>query len=84
VVARIDGEEITVGNWQSVSNNGGNGVGARSENYVAAVFVTRAGHLMTAIRVADTLRPEARATIEKLGEMVLKIILLTDDSRSVA
>jgi len=84
VVARIDGEEITVGSWQRDGNLGGNGAGSRIPCDDGAVLVTRGGHLLGSIRVADQLRPEARAAIEKLRAMGLKTILLTGDSRRVA
>ncbi|HUJ81301.1 MAG TPA: heavy metal translocating P-type ATPase, partial [Candidatus Acidoferrales bacterium] len=84
VVARIDGEEITVGSWQRDGNLGGNGAGSRIPCEDGAVLVTRGGHLLGSIRVADQLRPEARAAIEKLRAMGLKTILLTGDSRRVA
>jgi len=84
VVARIDGEEITVGSWQRDGNDGGNGAGSGTSDADEAVLVTRGGHLLGSIRVADRLRPEARAAIEKLRGMGLKIILLTGDSRRVA
>ena len=47
------GRGVTVGTWQPMSNNGGNGVSSRSENRLAAVLVARAEHLMTSIRVRD-------------------------------
>ena len=84
VVARIDGEEITVGSWQRDGNHGGNGAGSGASDADEAVLVTRGGHLLGSIRVADRLRPEARAAIEKLRGMGLKTILLTGDSRRVA
>jgi Cd2+/Zn2+-exporting ATPase/Cu+-exporting ATPase len=49
-----------------------------------AVLVTRGGHLLGSIRVADLVRPEAKAAIQSLKSMGLKTILLTGDSKLVA
>ena len=49
-----------------------------------AVLVTRGGHLLGSIQVADLLRPEAKAAIQSLKSMGLKTILLTGDSKTVA
>src|SRR3984957_18145990 len=49
-----------------------------------AVLVTRGGHLLGSIHVADLLRPEAKAAIKSLKSMGLKTILLTGDSKTVA
>jgi heavy metal translocating P-type ATPase len=84
VIAEIDGEEITVGNWKQAQSDGRNGANSGSGDSDGAVFVTRGGHLLGTIRVADRLRPEARAAIQKLHAMGLKAILLTGDSRRVA
>ena len=48
------------------------------------MLVTRGGHLLGSIRVADLLRPEAKAAIQSLKSMGLKTILLTGDSKIVA
>ena len=84
VVAEIDGEEITVGNWKQDRSAGRNAGNSASGDSDGAVFVTRGGHLLGSIRVADRLRPEARAAIQKLHAMGLTAILLTGDSRRVA
>ena len=78
VVAEIDGEEITIGNWMHLRDEGTKGTSD------GAVLVTRGGHLLGSIRVADLLRPEAKAAIQNLKSMGLKTILLTGDSRRVA
>ena len=48
------------------------------------MLVTRGGHLLGSIRVADLLRPEAKAAIQNLKSMGLKTILLTGDSKTIA
>ena len=49
-----------------------------------AVLVTRGGHLLGSIHVADLFRPEAKSAIQSLKSMGLKTILLTGDSKTVA
>ena len=85
IVAEIDGEEIVVGNWTHLQDEGIRGSAAmQGSTSDGAVLVTRGGHLLGSIRVADLLRPEAKAAIRNLKSMGLKTILLTGDSRKVA
>jgi heavy metal translocating P-type ATPase len=84
IVAEIDGEEIAVGNWMHFRDEGLTGAAAMQGTSDGAVLVTRGGHLLGSIRVADLLRPEAKAAIRNLKSMGLKTILLTGDSRKVA
>ena len=84
VIAQIDGEEIAVGNWMHLREERIPGAAALYGTQEGAVFVTRAGHLLGSICVADLLRPEAKAAIQSLKAMGLKIILLTGDSKKVA
>ena len=84
IVAQIDGEEIAAGNWMHLQGEGMKAVEAMERPSGAAVLVTRGGHLLGSIRVADLLRPEARAAIQSLKSMGLKTALLTGDSRAVA
>ena len=48
------------------------------------MFVARDGHLLGAIAIADTVRPEAQRAVAALGRMGIRTILLTGDTRSVA
>src|SRR5579871_1407193 len=57
----------------------GPGVGDSSE-----ILVARNGVYLGAIRVADTLRPEAKQAVAALHGMGLKTVLLTGDARIVA
>jgi heavy metal translocating P-type ATPase len=84
IIAEIDGEEIAVGNWMHLQDEGLTGAAAMQGTSDGAVLVTRGGHLLGSIRVADLLRPEAKAAIRNLKSMGLKTILLTGDSRKVA
>jgi Cu+-exporting ATPase len=84
IVAEIDGEEIAVGNWMHLRDERIQGADALQGTSDGAVLVTRAGHLLGSIHVADLLRPEAKAAIQSLKSMGLKTILLTGDSKVVA
>jgi heavy metal translocating P-type ATPase len=84
VVAELEGEEITVGNWVHVRDGGISGADSAKITSDGSVLVTRGGHLLGTIRVADLLRPEAKAAIESLKAMGLMTILLTGDSKVVA
>jgi heavy metal translocating P-type ATPase len=84
IIAEIDGEEIAVGNWMHLQDEGLTGAAAMQGTSDGAVLVTRGGHLLGSIRVADLLRPEAKEAIRNLKSMGLKTILLTGDSRKVA
>ncbi len=84
IVAEIDGEEIIVGSLLHLEQEGIRGADVTQETSDGAVLVTRGGHLLGSIRVADKLRPEARMAIQDLKSMGLKTILLTGDSKGVA
>ena len=84
IVAVIEGEEITIGNWMHFRDGGIPGADALQGTSDGAVLVTRSGHLLGSILVADLLRPEAKAAIQSLKSMGLKTILLTGDSKVVA
>jgi Cd2+/Zn2+-exporting ATPase/Cu+-exporting ATPase len=59
------------------------GHGARTD-HSSEILVASNGQYVGAIRIADTLRPEARAAIHALHSMGLKTVLLTGDARAVA
>jgi Cd2+/Zn2+-exporting ATPase/Cu+-exporting ATPase len=84
IVATIDGEEIAVGNWMHLRDERVHGADALKGTADGAVLVTRGGHLLGSIHVADLLRPEAKAAIQSLKSMGLKTILLTGDSKAIA
>jgi heavy metal translocating P-type ATPase len=80
------GEKILVGSRALLTEHGvngnlpanGNGTGGASEVYVA-----RGGQMLGAIRVADVLRPEAKAAVAAMRGMGLKTILLSGDAQLV-
>ncbi len=84
IVAEIEGEEITIGNWMHLREEKIHGMNSPQGTSDGAVLVTRGGHLLGSIRVADLLRPEAKAAIQTLKSMGLRTILLTGDSKTVA
>ena len=47
------------------------------------VYVARAGRYLGVIRIADTLRPEAKESVRQLRRMNVRTILLTGDAASV-
>ncbi len=48
------------------------------------IFVAHDGHLLGAIAVADTVRPEARQAMDTIHGMGIKTIMLTGDTKVVA
>jgi Cd2+/Zn2+-exporting ATPase/Cu+-exporting ATPase len=84
IIAELGGEEIVVGNLLHLQHEKLEGAVVTQESSDGAVLVTRGGHLLGSIRVADLLRPEAKRAIQDLKSMGLKTILLTGDSRGVA
>jgi Cd2+/Zn2+-exporting ATPase/Cu+-exporting ATPase len=81
----VDGT-ILVGNQAWMTENGvsastvpGQDIGSGSE-----VFVARNGRLLGRVAVADTVRPEARRSIQALHRMGIRTVLLTGDAQRVA
>jgi heavy metal translocating P-type ATPase len=80
------GDDILVGSHAFLFDRGvkagmpfdGNGSGSATEVYVA-----RGGQVLGSIRIADVLRPEAKAAVEALRAMNLKTVLLSGDAQSV-
>ena len=71
IVAATDGEEVTVGNWMHLRDERIQGADAMQGTSDGAVLVTRGGHLLGSIHVADLLRPEAMTAIQDLKSMGL-------------
>ena len=84
IVAEIDGEEILVGSWMHLLDEGIIGAGTMATGSEGGVLVTRGGQLLGSIQVADRLRPEAKNAVQQLKSIGLKTILLSGDSRTVA
>lgn len=86
ILATVAGECVLVGNRALMRDEGI----ALPESLLAAafrgseVFVARAGVVLGAVIVADTIRPEARAAIDTLHRMGIETVLLTGDAQAVA
>jgi heavy metal translocating P-type ATPase len=86
VVARSGRAVLLVGNRALMKEHGVMLPSTLSTAGEAAsdILVARDGHLLGAIAVADTIRPEARNAIEALGRMGMRTILLTGDTKAAA
>ncbi|MBD1999388.1 copper-translocating P-type ATPase [Leptolyngbya sp. FACHB-541] len=91
VSAQVAGQQVVLGtqSWltqQSVEVT--DAAQQRSQVLAAAgktvVYVAIEGQLAGLIGVQDTLRPDAKATVERLRRMGLRVVLLTGDQRAVA
>ncbi|MBY0247490.1 MAG: cation-translocating P-type ATPase [Nitrospiraceae bacterium] len=84
--ATVDGELILVGNQALLRDHGiavpGELLGGHPE--ASEVFVARAGTLLGAIVIADSVRPEARQAIAAIHAMGINTVLLTGDAKPVA
>jgi P-type E1-E2 ATPase len=86
VVAQLGDEEIVAGNRAFFRERGIaiDGIADTNRGTASEVFVARGGRLLGAIRIADALRPEAKAAVAALRSMSLRTVLLTGDQRAVA
>ena len=86
ITALVDGVTILVGNHGLLSDHSIEVPGnfAASGDTSSEVFVARDGRLLGAIVVADTVRPEAKRTIEALNRIGIRSVLLTGDTKPVA
>ena len=84
IVASSDGDEVIVGNQNFLLERGVQ-LNQRSDAGLGSeVFVARGGRFLGTLRIADTLRPEAKDAIQSLKSMRLRTVLLTGDAESVA
>jgi Cd2+/Zn2+-exporting ATPase/Cu+-exporting ATPase len=86
IVARLNGEEIVVGNGllfraQGIAVDERTATG---EDSTGRVLVARQGRCLGAIHITDQLRPEAKAAVTTLQAMGIRTVLLTGDQRTVA
>jgi heavy metal translocating P-type ATPase len=87
VSARVNGEEILAGNRGLFVARGisdGTASMHTRDGVASEVLVARGGRFLGAIRIADTVRPEAPAAVQALQHMGIKTVLVTGDARSVA
>jgi heavy metal translocating P-type ATPase len=84
VLARQNGSEIVVGNRLFLQERG-IGVSAWTPDASGSeIGVADGGQYLGAIRIGDTLRPEAVEAISALKSLGLRTVLLTGDVRNVA
>jgi heavy metal translocating P-type ATPase len=84
--ATVAGDLVLVGNLALMHDHGIAVLGDLLVDHpgVSEVYVARAGALLGAIVIADSVRPEARQAIAKIHGMGIKIVLLTGDAKNVA
>src|ERR1700730_7130170 len=84
--ATIGGELVLVGNLALMRDHGIAVPGELLAGHPEAseVYVTRAGTLLGAIVIADSVRPEALEAIAGIHGMGIKTMLLTGDAKAVA
>jgi heavy metal translocating P-type ATPase len=84
--ATVAGDLILVGNLALMHDHGIAVLGDLLVDHpgVSEVYVARAGALLGAIVIADSVRPEARQAIAKIHGMGIKTVLLTGDAKNVA
>jgi P-type E1-E2 ATPase len=84
VIARDSGSEIVVGNRPFLQEHGIDVSAWTPGHSGSEIGVAASGQFLGAIRIGDTLRPEAIDAISALQSLGLKTVLLTGDVRNVA
>jgi heavy metal translocating P-type ATPase len=84
--ATVGGELVLVGNLALMRDHGITVPADLLAGHPGAseVYVARAGALLGAIVIADSVRPEARQAIATIHGMGIKTVLLTGDAKAVA
>ena len=86
IAATVDGDLILAGSLALMRDHGiavpADLIAGHPE--ASQVYVTRAGVLLGAIIVADSVRPQARQAIAAIQEMGIGTVLLTGDTQAVA
>jgi heavy metal translocating P-type ATPase len=79
-------EEILVGSRAFLMEHGISilPVNGQGTNGSSEILVARAGQLLGSVRIADVLRPEAKAAVAAMRQMGLKTVLLSGDAQGVA
>ena len=86
VSALVEGRRVFAGNAQWMSEQGVAVATQLSESMEGktAVYVASEGLLLGVIGLKDTLRPDAKAAVERLRGMGLRVMMLTGDTASAA
>jgi Cu2+-exporting ATPase len=87
----VDGETVLLGNWDwlswhgvSLSETAQQAAQKLAQDGKTVVGVAVGGTLAGLIGVQDTIRPDAQATVEKLRQMGLRVVLLSGDRTEAA
>ncbi|NEX12465.1 MAG: copper-translocating P-type ATPase [Prosthecochloris sp.] len=90
IEAQVDNRSILIGNRQLFREHGIDTAGmddvvtSLSESGKTVMYIGVHDKLVALIAVADTLKPEARATVDRLRAMKLRIVMLTGDQEASA
>jgi Cu2+-exporting ATPase len=86
VSALVEGRRVFAGNAQWMSEQGVAVATelSRSMSGKTAVYVASGGVLLGVIGLKDTLRPDAKAAVERLRGLGLRVMMLTGDTASAA
>jgi len=91
ISALVEGEQVVLGNWDWLTQQGiliGEPEQAQAQALAAegktAVYVAAGSKLAGLIAVTDTLRADAKAAVESLQQMGLRVMILTGDRPEAA
>lgn len=91
VRATVSGQQVVLGTREWLAQHGiavGEAIAIRAREQAemgkTAVYVAAGDAVCGAIAVADRLRPDAKATVERLRRLGLRVMLLTGDTREAA
>jgi Cu+-exporting ATPase len=90
IKAKVDGQQITLGNLrlmqeEKLSVNGLQGsIEKLASEGKTPMFVAVDGKIAGIIAVADVLKPDSKATVDKLHELDIEVVMITGDNRRTA
>jgi len=91
ISARVEGERVVLGSWDWLTQQGiliGETERAQAQALAAegktAVYVAAGSKLVGLIAVSDVLRPDAKAAVDSLQQMGLRVMILTGDRPEAA
>jgi len=91
ISALVEGEQVVLGSWDWLTQQGiliGEIEQAQAQALAAegktAVYVAAGSKLAGLIAVSDTLRPDAKAAVDSLQQMGLRVMILTGDRPEAA
>ena len=86
MAAQVQGEQVFLGNWEwltqhlvAISETEQAQVRTLAAEGKTVVYVAAGGVLAGVIAVTDTLRPDAKAAVNQLRQMGLRVMILTGD-----